>query len=312
MELDAIMKAARPADRTALTAIARRVRKSDAWLAGGTALFSEQHSHVRRLIDLLAMNWVPLTASEQGLTLSATCHLGALASFEAPASWRGAHVIERCTKAFPAEFKNWDTATVGGNLCLALPSGPLIALCTALEGVCTIWTPAGGDRRMSVPDFVRGPRLSALRAGEVLRSISLPAEALQRTVAMRRACLQEGGQSDALLIGTVSQQGNFTLTVTASTRRPLQFDFVDMPNEATLMQRLEADIPDEFYYADLHGELEWCREITLRFALEIRRELRTGISRRSHVDSQSHGPRSKGAFHFDCQNEDWAYQGLAS
>jgi xanthine dehydrogenase iron-sulfur cluster and FAD-binding subunit A len=307
MELNAIMKAARPADRTALNAIARRVRKSDAWLAGGTALFSEQHSHLRRLIDLLAMNWVPLTDSEQGLTISATCNLGTLAAFEAPAGWHAAQLIGRCSKAFPAAFQNWATATVGGNLCLALPSGPLIALCAALEGVCTIWTPAGGERRMTVPDFVRGPRSTALRAGEVLRSIRLPAEELRRTVAMRRACLSEGGRSDALLIGTASQEGNFSLTVTASTRRPLQFDFEGIPAEAVLTQRLEADIPDGFYYADLHGRLGWCRETTLELAVEICEELRAGMSGRLYVDDRSPGGWSKGAFLLDCKVEEQAY-----
>jgi hypothetical protein len=150
-----------------------------------------------------------------------------------------------------------------------------------LEGTCTIWTPAGGERRIAVADFVRGPRLTALRPGEVLRSIRLPAEALQRNAAMRRACLGKGGSSDALLIGTVSQDGHFTLTVTASTRRPLQFDFAGLPTEAGLRERLEADIPAEFYFADRHGRLDWCRQATLDFAGEICRELRSARPLRS-------------------------------
>lgn len=274
MDLNAIMKAVRPADRTALTAIARRVRKSDAWLAGGTGLFAEPQPGVRRVVDLLGMNWEPLVATEQGLIISATCSLGTLAAFKVPADWLGTALIERCCRAFPAAFRNWNTATVGGNLCMALPSGPLIALGAALEGVCTIWTPAGGERRLAVADFVRGPRLSALRAGEVLRSLRLPAEALKRTVALRRICLTKTGGSDALLIGTLSAEGDLTLTVTASTRRPLQFDFDGMPAEAVLRERLGDDIPVEFYYADRHGRPDWCRQMTQDLATEICRELR--------------------------------------
>jgi hypothetical protein len=35
-------------------------RDGDAWLAGGTWLFSELQPHLRRLIDLQAVGWKPL------------------------------------------------------------------------------------------------------------------------------------------------------------------------------------------------------------------------------------------------------------
>ncbi|CAM5773764.1 FAD-binding molybdopterin dehydrogenase [Labrys miyagiensis] len=276
MKLGTVSKAVRPVDRMALTVIARRARKSDAWLAGGTGLFLRSQPQIRRLVDLLGMNWDPLSAGPHGLTISATCNLGTLAAFKAPASWQAAPLIGRCCGAFPAGFTNWRSATVGGNLCMALPSGPMIALCAALEGICTVWTPAGGERRLSVPDFVRGPGLPALRAGEVLRSIRLPAEALERPVAFRRLALQTGGSSDALLIGTVSKEGDLTLTVTGSTRRPLQFDFEGLPSETLLKQRLVEDIPVEFYHAERCGR-ERCQLITLELAAGICRELQANL-----------------------------------
>ncbi|WP_413991397.1 FAD binding domain-containing protein [Labrys okinawensis] len=282
MDLNAIMKAVRPADRTALTAVARRFQKSDAWLAGGTGLFAAPQPDVRRVVDLLGMNWEPLVATEQGLTISATCSLGTLAAFKAPIDWPGATLIARCCRAFPSTFRNWSMATVGGNLCMALPFGPLIALGAALEGVCTIWTAADGERRLAVADFVRGPRLPALRTGEVLRSLRLPAEALKRTVAMRGVCLTKNGGSDALLIGALSAEGDLTLTVTASTRRPLQFDFDGMPTETVLRQRLGDDIPVEFYYPDRHGRLDWCQQMTQDLAAEICWELRAAAASRPY------------------------------
>jgi len=35
-------------------------REGDAWLAGGTWLFSEPQPHLRRLIDLQGLGWQPL------------------------------------------------------------------------------------------------------------------------------------------------------------------------------------------------------------------------------------------------------------
>ncbi|MEU2179969.1 hypothetical protein [Streptomyces thermolilacinus] len=40
----------------------------------------------------------------------------------------------------------WNTATVGGNLCAALPAGPLISMALALSGVCRLYGLDGAER----------------------------------------------------------------------------------------------------------------------------------------------------------------------
>jgi hypothetical protein len=40
-----------------------------------------------------------------------------------------------------------------------------------------------------------------------------------------------------------------------------------------LREKLEADIPRENYYDDIHGAPAWRRHVTLQFADEIRSEL---------------------------------------
>ena len=93
-------------------------------------------------------------------------------------------------------------ATVGGNLCLALPAGPMIALATALEATCTIWS-ADGTESGSVRHRVRArSAANALHPGEILRSLSIPAAAFARRTAFRRISLSPNGRSGALLIGT--------------------------------------------------------------------------------------------------------------
>jgi len=157
---------------------------------------------------------------------------------------------------------------------MSLPAGPMISLTSALDGVCTIWTREGDERRVAVTDFVLAPQRNVLEPGELLRAIDLPVVALRRRTAFRQISLSPLGRSGALLIGTVSpDDGSFALTVTASTPHPIRLSFPRLPSHSALHEKLETEIPPELYYNDLHGTPAWRRHVTLQFAEEIRREL---------------------------------------
>jgi CO/xanthine dehydrogenase FAD-binding subunit len=149
----------------------------------------------------------------------------------------------------------------------------MAALAVALDGVGTIWTPEGGERRQKMADFVLGPQRTALRAGELLRAVDLPAEALRRRTAFRQISLTPLGRSGALLVGTLAAKGQFALTVTAATRRPVRMDFSAVPSAAALAAALTEAIPDALYYDDIHGVPDWRRHMTFRLAEQIRQEL---------------------------------------
>ena len=83
MALNAITTIARPRSRDDIGAFA----DGDAWLAGGTWLFSEPQPRLRRLIDLSTLEWAPLRVSDARLHVAATCTVATLNAFEAPASW---------------------------------------------------------------------------------------------------------------------------------------------------------------------------------------------------------------------------------
>src|SRR6202023_1880978 len=121
-------------------------RDGDAWLAGGTWLFSEPQPQLRRLIDLRGLGWEPLTVSDRGLEIAATCEIAKLVALTAPADWTAAPLIEQCCRSFLSSSKIWNTATVGGNICMSLPAGPMISLAVALEGICKIIQCDGGER----------------------------------------------------------------------------------------------------------------------------------------------------------------------
>lgn len=270
MDLNSITQIARPRERADLPAW----HMGDAWLAGGTWLFSEPQLNVNRLIDIANLGWPALEVTEQGLRIAATCKIAELDGMTFPSSWTAAPLVNQCCRSFLASFKIWNMATVGGNLCMSLPAGPMISLTTALDGVCTIWTLEGNERRVAVADFVLAPLRNVLKPGELLRAIDLPPASLRRRTAFRQISLSPLGRSGALVIGTLSpDDGAFALTVTAATPRPIRLPFSEHPSRAALRAKLEAEIPPELYYDDIHGAPEWRRHVTLQFAEEIRGEL---------------------------------------
>jgi CO/xanthine dehydrogenase FAD-binding subunit len=269
MDLNTITEIARPRQRAEFPAW----RAGDAWLAGGTWLFSEPQLKVSRLIDIADLGWPALELTEHGLRIAATCKIAELDGMVFPAQWTAAPLFNQCCRSFLASFKIWNMATVGGNLCMALPAGPMISLTSALDGVCTVWTADGGERRLAVRDFVLAPLHNALAPGELLRAIDLPLASLRQRTAFRQISLSPLGRSGALLIGTLSpDNGAFALTVTASTPRPIRLSFAELPAPAELRERLEAEIPPQRYYDDIHGAPAWRRHVTLQLAEGIRGE----------------------------------------
>ncbi len=269
MDLNTIKEVARPRAREQLPLWSA----GDAWLAGGTWLFSEPQTHLARLIDLNDLKWPALTIGDTGLTIAATCTIAQLDALICPPEWIAAPLINQCCRAFLASFKIWKTATVGGNLCMSLPAGPMISLTSALDGVCTIWQADGGERRIDVTDFVTGDQRNVLAPGELLRQITIPLAALKRRSAFRQISLTSAGRSAALLIGSIRSEGALALTVTGSTRRPIQLSFAGIPSPEELRDTIEQRIPDMLYHNDIHGKPAWRKHMTVRLAEEIRGEL---------------------------------------
>jgi CO/xanthine dehydrogenase FAD-binding subunit len=269
MDLNTVTEIAHPKTRAQLPVWSA----GDAWLAGGTWLFSESQARLRRLIDLTDFKWPALTIGKAGLTIAATCTVAQLDALQTPPEWIAAPLIDQSCRAFLASFKIWKTATVGGNLCMSLPAGPMISLTAALDGVCTIWKADGSQQKINVVDFVTGNRRNVLTPGDLLRQVDIPLVALMRRSAFRQVSLTPVGRSAALLIGSIGSDGILTLTVTASTIRPIQLSFAGIPATKELREAILHRIPDGLYHDDVHGKPAWRKHMTLRLAEEIRVEL---------------------------------------
>jgi CO/xanthine dehydrogenase FAD-binding subunit len=247
-----------------------------AWLAGGTWLFSEPQLDVHTLIDLESLKWPALQPSEDGLEIASTCRVVELDQLVDKASpdWTAAPLFRLCCRSFLASFKIWNEATVGGNICMSLPAGPMISLTAALEGVATLWPRSGEPRRVSVADFVTGNHQNVLAPGELMRSIFLPAHALRKKFAFRRFTLTHLGRSEALLIGTrCPVRGELLLTITAATVRPVQLRFEGMLAAAELKRAIDDAVPFSMYLDDVHGSPAHRKHLTHYFAEQIRSEL---------------------------------------
>jgi CO/xanthine dehydrogenase FAD-binding subunit len=245
------------------------LRSTDGLLAGGTWLFSEPQDHLRRLVDLRTMAWPPLTVQPGGLEVAATCTIeqlvAACESGELPAEWSALPLARLCAQALLASFKIWRTATIGGNLCLGLPAGAMIAFAAALDARLLIWTPDGRQRTSTVVDFVTGAGQTALSAGEVLRSVTFPAEALAGRVAFRKVALAPLGRSGVVVIGRKDQSGEVTVCVTAATERPVVF----RADQAVGAQLDAVDC----WFDDPHGAPDWRAQVTRLLVAEVVEEL---------------------------------------
>lgn len=65
-------------------------------------------------------------------------------------------------------------ATIGGNLCIASPSGDMSCALVALKAKCEILSANGKTREIPITEFFTGPRETTLKKNEVLRNVIIP------------------------------------------------------------------------------------------------------------------------------------------
>ncbi|WP_030673917.1 FAD binding domain-containing protein [Streptomyces cellulosae] len=256
-----------------------RWQTGDAWLAGGTWLFSAPQPDLTRLWDVTRMGWQPLVVGEGGLEISATCTVAQLLAFAArpDGPWPDARALMAgCCRAFSSSFKVWNTATVGGNVCLALPAAPMVSMAAALDGTCVLRGADGRERQLPVRAFVTGPGRTCLRPGEMLRCLRLPAAGLTQRTVMRRVSLRPHGHSAALVIAAVAPEtGRFTLTLTAATTRPLRLSFRQLPTARGLCGAIEQAVGPQLIVHDIHGSPAWRAHLVRHLAEQARQTLMT-------------------------------------
>lgn len=242
------------------------------FIGGGTWLYSEPQPHLGTLVDLAGFGWEPVTVTDRGLEIAATCTIEELCRSGLSARFRAAPLFQNCADALLASWKVLRYATIGGNIALSFPAGAMTTMATTLDGELTVWRPDGSEYRVPVAEFVTGNGVNALKTGEIIRSLTLPTHALQARTAMRKMAQTTLGRSAVVVAGRTDAHG-FTLTATASTQRPYVLRFSEHPNASDLTQTLVRQIPGDAYYTDVHGSAPWREAMTALLAEEVREEL---------------------------------------
>lgn len=239
-------------------------------LAGGTWLYSERQDHLTGLIDLMGLDWVPWEQRDDGsLSLAATCTIAQLVAIPPAPSRAALPLFRACAESLLQSFKIWNTATLGGNIATALAAGALIGLTATLDAELVLWTPDGGERRSPVADFVLGQQATAIRDGEVIRSIEVPQHAMAARTAFRRIALSPLGRAGTVVAGRAEGRG-LVVCVTGGTTRPEVLRFADPPSPGELREAVGGV---RTWFTDAHGAADWRRAMSVRFAEQIRVEL---------------------------------------
>ena len=247
-----------------------RLQPGETLLGGGTWLLSEPQPGTTGLVDLTTLGWTPVETdglpADVLLRLAATCTVEQVLTAPWPPALQP--LVRQCADAFVMSAKVQRQATVGGNLCLALPAGPMISLLGALGAEVDVWTPDGGERREPVTAFVTGPSTTTLVPGEVVRAIDVATDVLDSRFAFRKTSLAAHGRSAAVVTGRTTP-GAVVLTLTASTPRPvvLLVPTADGPVDvATALAGVE-------WFVDPHGPADWRAAVTAALAGEVLAEL---------------------------------------
>ncbi|WP_278236914.1 FAD binding domain-containing protein [Isoptericola sp. AK164] len=263
--------------RTARTREDLALDPGEVFLGGGTWLMSEPQPGTTGFVDLTTLGWPDLEIRADGLRIAATCTIATLRGWAegrgpepVPADWSAVAMIPDAADALLASFKIWNTATVGGNVCRAFPAAAMVSLAVALDGVAEVWTPDGGSHRLPVAELVTGAGETALRHGEVLRAIELPASALRSRAGLHKIALAELGRSGAVVSGRRDADGTCVVAVTAAVGRPAVLRFAALPDAAVLAAAV-GDL--DGYYTDSLGAADWRRGVSIVLAERLRGEL---------------------------------------
>ena len=161
---------------------------------------------------------------------------------------------------------------------MSLPAGSMISLTASLEATYTLWPRDAEPRNVAAVDFVTGNHANVLKRGELLRSIHLPARALAKRFAFRRASLTHLGRSAIIVYrhaepwrrrSRAHYHGGDRKTGSTPVRSCSRLP--ELYAKRSLPPFLTAD-----YFDDVHGSALYKRHLTYYFAEQIRAELHNG------------------------------------
>ncbi len=249
------------------------------WLAGGTWIFNEVQPQVKALVDMQQFNWSEIEVTPQGLFIGATCIQNDLLDFSFPTSWSATEALKDAVREL-ASFKLSHTATVGGNICLALSASTFIPVMIVLNASYEIWRPNNDEPYfVDAVNFQTAPQQIVLQPGEVLRRIKIPISNLsQWQTSFKRMAVCTAGYAIAIVVTAYhpqTQQVRFGIG--GSVKSPCLIEFDSVPTPEQIVGAIH-ETPLHIYIDDERGGAAYRRQITQVLMQRGIRELTTGIN----------------------------------
>jgi CO/xanthine dehydrogenase FAD-binding subunit len=232
------------------------------WLAGGTWLFSEPQPQITTLVDLQNFRWSEIEINSEGLTIGATCIMSQLLNYSFPENWTAVKALKSAVNEL-ASFKIQNVATVGGNLCLAIPAGTFAPVMLLLEAKYQIIPLSGEPYWISALEFQTGIKQTILKPGEVLRKIFIPKEKLELQVNYQRICLTSAGLAISIVVNAYNPNTQkIKFAISGCIPSPKLIEFAQIPTITEITQKLNDTIPLTNYLNDPTASNTYRQHIT--------------------------------------------------
>jgi CO/xanthine dehydrogenase FAD-binding subunit len=269
MDLINVSTVVRPADEADLPAWA----EGDAFVGGGTWLFSEPQPAARRLVDLSALAWTPVTETPTEIIIAANCTYRRLEAHDWSALPAG-RIFPTAIRSLSSSWKTYGLATVGGNIGLAFAKGMMTPVFISLDAAYELATAGtGATRLVPAAAFQTGVRQTLLRPGEYVRAIRVPRPAFARRLVLRRAAHQATSHVTAMVIAAADPaSGATTLTLSGALAHPVR---LVLDPAAPVAAQVDAAIADHPLLDDPHGSPAYRRMLLRELAAEALAALAT-------------------------------------
>jgi carbon-monoxide dehydrogenase medium subunit len=265
----------RPDTPEAVRALLSEHGDAAAVLGGGTWLLPLMHRGERthdHVVDLKGLGLEPVVATADGFTLAATAtYEDVLAHAELCAA---VPVLARMAAGVTGGRQLRNQATLAGSACYQNPSSEVPAVLVALGATLRVHGPAGA-RSVPAAEFFVGAFETALRAGEFVHSISVPA--LSRDAGYVKLKLAAGGWPLATAAAWRDRVSRRAAVVLGAVQAcPVEVDVTDLLGDGAvdgdaLRERVAAAVTEP--YGDLQADGVYRRRVAAPVALRALRQL---------------------------------------
>jgi len=139
-------------------------------IAGGTDILVEKDPEIEVLIDITGLGLEYIESNNQGVRIGATTPFASIAVFPVLSQAPYCALAQAAQQLGTPQIRN--VATIGGNICSAVPSADSAPALLVLDATLIIAGPTG-ERSMNIGEFFQDARRNALHRGELVTEIRL-------------------------------------------------------------------------------------------------------------------------------------------